>query len=124
VEDKIHLQAGFSGWLSDTSTPAGFLDTSLTCRSYQVKSYPSQNQNFAEFCDPTIDREIARAESLHVTDPQTASRLWAKVDRDITDKAPWVTFANGVVVEAISTRVGNYQHSPQWGTLLDQLWVR
>jgi hypothetical protein len=46
------------------------------------------------------------------------------VDRDITDKAPWVTFANGVFVEAISTRVGNYQHSPQWGTLLDQLWVR
>jgi len=29
-----------------------------------------------------------------------------------------------VVVDVISTRVGNYQLNPQWGTLLDQLWVK
>ena len=26
--------------------------------------------------------------------------------------------------EVVSSRVGNYQYNPQWGTLLDQLWVR
>jgi hypothetical protein len=25
--------------------------------------------------------------------------------------------------EFVSTRVGNYQYNPQWGGLLDQLWV-
>ena len=24
----------------------------------------------------------------------------------------------------VSRRVGNYQYNPQWGVLLDQLWVR
>ena len=54
----------------------------------------------------------------------TANRLWAKIDRDITNQAPWVPFANAVVLEVVSTRVGNYQYNPSWGTLLDQLWVR
>jgi hypothetical protein len=27
-------------------------------------------------------------------------------------------------VTLVSKRVGNYQHHPMWGTLLDQLWVR
>lgn len=84
----------------------------------------SQNQNLAEFCNPKIDREIARAQSLQTRDPTAASRLWTKIDRDITNQAPWVPFANGVVLEVKSPRVGNYQYNPQWGTLLDQLWVR
>jgi hypothetical protein len=76
------------------------------------------------FCDRRIDREIAHARSLQTSDPGTASRLWTTIDRDLTDRAPWVAFANGVVLEVKSTRVGNYQNNPQWGTLLDQLWVR
>jgi hypothetical protein len=94
----------------------------LTCGSYNLVN--SQNANFAEFCDPTIDREIARAKSLQTSAPEASSRMWAKVDRDITDQAPWVSFANGVVLEVKAARVGNYEFNPQWGTLLDQLWVR
>jgi peptide/nickel transport system substrate-binding protein len=59
---------------------------------------------------------------LRPTAADTALRLWAKIDRDLTDQAPWIPFANGVVLEVISTRVGNYQLNPQRGTLLDQLW--
>jgi peptide/nickel transport system substrate-binding protein len=80
--------------------------------------------NFSEFCDPAIDREIARAQALQTTDPDAASRLWAKVDRDVTEKAPIVAYANAVVLEVKSARVRNYQYNPQWGTLLNQLWVR
>ena len=46
------------------------------------------------------------------------------IDRHLTDEAPWVAYANGVALEVKSTRVGNYQYNPQWGTLLDQIWVR
>ena len=84
----------------------------------------AENENVAEFCDRAIDREIARARSLQTSDPETASRLWANIDRNITDRAPWVAFANNAAVEVISTRVRNYQFNPQWGTLLDQLRVK
>ena len=56
--------------------------------------------------------------------PNAPRRLWAKVDHDVVDQAPWVAFANGVAFLYRSDRVGNYQFNPQWGVLLDQLWVR
>jgi hypothetical protein len=31
---------------------------------------------------------------------------------------------NPASVEVVSKRVGNYQYNPQYGSLLDQLWVR
>ena len=117
-EGRLGVQAGFNGWYPDFATPAGFIDPALTCA---VR--PRQNGNAAEFCDPAIDREIARAQRCRRTTGGSA-QLWAKIDRDITDQAPWVAFANGVVLEVNSARVGNYQYNPQWGTLLDQLWVR
>lgn len=80
--------------------------------------------DLAAFCDPRIDSAIARAHSLHTTDPGVESQQWARIDRTLTDQAPWVPYANGVVLEVVSTRVGNYQNNPQWGTLLGQLWVR
>ena len=111
----------FSGWYPDYQAPAGMV-VPLTCDAY--KPVPSENANNAAFCDRAIDREIARARSLETSDPEAATRLWARVDRDLTDQAPWVAFASGVALEVKSTRVGNYQYNPQWGTLLGQLWVR
>ena len=84
----------------------------------------SDNQNSAEFCDPTIDAEIARARSLQTSDPQAASELWSKIDRDVVDQAPWVVLAQPAAFDFVSRRVGNYQYNPQWGALLDQLWVK
>ena len=50
-------------------------------------------------CDPAIDRKIMRARSLQTSDPETASRLWTEIDRDLTDQAPWVPFANSVSLD-------------------------
>jgi ABC-type transport system substrate-binding protein len=50
--------------------------------------------------------------------------MWTRIDRELTDRAPWVPFANGVIVSVRSKRVGNYQYNPQWLTLFDQLWVK
>ncbi len=77
----------------------------------------------SRFCDPAIDREMARAEALQTTDP-CRRRTSGRRSTQLTDAAPWAPFANGVVLEVVSKRVGNYQYNPQWGTLLDQLWVR
>ena len=42
----------------------------------------------------------------------------------IADRAPAVPYANDLQLTFLSRRVGNYQSNPQWGVLLDQLWVR
>jgi peptide/nickel transport system substrate-binding protein len=122
VENKLHLQAGFDGWYADFATPGGFIAPTLTCGSYNKQDL-SNNTNVSEFCDPSIDREVARAESLEPSAPQAATKLWAKIDSDLVNEAPWVPFENADVVELVSRRVGNYQFNPQWLTLLDQLWV-
>jgi ABC-type transport system substrate-binding protein len=121
-QDKIGLPLGFNGWYPDFATPSSFITPLLTCRSYDRNN--ANNNNVAEFCNSGIDREIARARSLQTSDPGAASGLWANIDRDLTDQAPWVPYANGVALDVVSNRVGNYQLNPQLGTLLDQLWVR
>jgi YVTN family beta-propeller protein len=117
-EDRLGLQTGFYAWGPSFAAPAGFIPPGLGCAA----TY--QDGNVAQFCDPAIDREMTRAQALQTVDPVTANQLWARIDRQLTDQSPWVSFANGVVLEVVSTRVGNYQYNPSWGTLLDQLWVR
>ena len=39
-------------------------------------------------------------------------------------QAPWVPIFNGGDTQFVSSRVGNYQESPEYGPLLDQMWVR
>ena len=76
------------------------------------------------FCDPRIDAMIDRATQVQLDDPAAAGALWAEIDRAIVDQAPYLWLVNPIDVEFVSERVGNYQYSPQWGALLNQLWVR
>jgi hypothetical protein len=48
----------------------------------------------------------------------------AKADRMLVDEAPIAALVNQLENDFVSARVGNYQHHPQWGILLDQLWVQ
>jgi peptide/nickel transport system substrate-binding protein len=94
----------------------------LSCESFSPAS--DSNSNRAGFCDPAVDAGIERALRLETSDPQDANRLWAQLDRAIVDQAPWLPTVNLNTVDFVSDRVGNYQFHPQWGMLLDQLWVK
>jgi peptide/nickel transport system substrate-binding protein len=107
-------QIGFGAWGQDYPAPSNFLDLLLSCGA------PAGT---TELCDARIDRMIDRALALQTVDPPRANALWAAVDRRIVDLAPWVSLLNPINVDVVSERVGNYQHNPQWGLLLDQLWV-
>jgi len=82
------------------------------------------NTNPSQFCDPAIDTQIKRALALEETDPAIAASRWSRLDREIVDQAPMVPLVNPKHVDFLSSRVGNYQYNPQWGLLLDELWVR
>ncbi|HEY7198057.1 MAG TPA: ABC transporter substrate-binding protein [Gaiellaceae bacterium] len=109
------VQFGGYGWLQDYPAPADFLDVLFRCGSQLDPS---------RFCDPEIDRLMDRAVELDRTDAPAANLLWAEIDRKVTDAAPWVPFVSPSAADFVSARVGNYARNPQWGVLLDQLWVR
>jgi YVTN family beta-propeller protein len=94
----------------------------LGCRFFVPASPTSANGS--EFCDPAIDRLTDRAMALQPRDPIAGRALWARLDRELTDRAIWLPLATPKNTDIISGRVHNYTLHPIWGTLVDQLWVR
>ena len=78
----------------------------------------------AEFCDHSIDAQMAQAAALQTLDPPAATLLWQQIEGEILAQAPIVPTSNARNVDFVAKRVGNYQYNPQWGVLLDQLWIR
>jgi YVTN family beta-propeller protein len=115
LDPRRHAQTGLFSWFADFPAPSNYITTFFTCHA------PS---NWSEFCDARIEAEIQRALTLQTTDPYLANQLWARIDRAIVDRAPVVPLVTLKEVDIVSRRVGNYQYNPQWGVLIDQLWVR
>ena len=112
---KKRKQAGFWGWLPDYPSTAAVIPPLLGC---------GQAANISRFCDRRLDAKMRRASRLQTTDPVASGKLWAEIDHALTDQAPWVSSTSLPQKVFVSERVGNFQHNPQWGVLLDQLWVR
>jgi peptide/nickel transport system substrate-binding protein len=97
-------------WFLDYPAASGFINAGIFDCSY--------------FCDRAIDRTIARARTLQATDPVAANELWGRIDRELTDQAPWLFLYNNKQADFVSSRVGNFQYNVRYGILLDQLWVK
>jgi peptide/nickel transport system substrate-binding protein len=122
-DPRMKVQIGGTvGWAPDYPSANEFFSPLLTCASCSYKS--ATGQNTAEFCNPSIDAEIARARELQLTDPQAGSALWTKIDHDIVNQAPMLFLWSEMAIDFVSRRVGDYTHNPWSGVLLDQLWVR
>jgi YVTN family beta-propeller protein len=110
-------QMALDAWGQDYPAASNFITGRFTCDAPLTPS--------AGFCDPRIDAMVERATQMQLDDPVEAGALWAEIDREIVDQAPYMWLFNLIRIEFVSKRVGNYQYSKQWGTaLLDQLWVR
>ena len=123
ADPRNRAQIGFDGLAGGYPDPASFLVNLFSCPGSLVGSPnvldPSQ------FCDPGIDRQMGRAQAEKLSDPTGARALWQRVDREITDAAPWVPLIASKNVSVLSKRVGNYQYDPAAiAMLIDQLWVR
>jgi ABC-type transport system substrate-binding protein/class 3 adenylate cyclase len=107
--DSKHIDAIANGWVQDYPAPANFF-SALTCT------------NNAYTCDQAYDRQLARITAAAGTN--SSSDVWTKLDREVTDRALLVPFINPKAVDFVSKRLGNYQHHPNYGLLVDQVWVR
>ena len=114
LNPRLRVQAGIFSWFADYPAASNYITTFFACDA------PS---NWSQFCNHRIEAEIRRALTLQTTDLYLANQLWARIDRAIVNQAPVVPLATLEQVDIVSSRVGNYQYQPQWGVMLDQLWV-
>ena len=120
-DSRQRTQVGWFSWYQDYPAPSDFIGPLLTCHSF-IPDNPL-NLNAAEFCDRRIDAHVKQALMLQPRNPNAAAALWARIDREIADQAPWVPIYNPRSLVMLSARVGNYQFDPYWSLLIDQLWV-
>ena len=121
LNPRKRIQAGYIGWSADYPSSLAFFEQQLSCKA--ATGNPQTSSNVSEFCDHRIDAEIDHASQVQVLDPPRATLLWQKVERDLLAAAPMIPAYSGRAIVFLSKRVGNFQYHPQWGTLLDQLWV-
>jgi peptide/nickel transport system substrate-binding protein len=123
LDSRLRAQTGYGGWAADYPSAVGFITPQFGCAAF-VPASPQLSADPSEFCDRSIDAQMDRATALQAQDPPAATLLWQRIEREILAQAPVVPTYNPRNVDFVSKRVGNYQYNPQWGALLDQLWVK
>ena len=124
---RPNRQAGVGGWGWTTRR------RTTSCRRPSRAGHTTPihaNGNFAAFCDKqSTPRSPAPALSRPPIRPPPRS-LWSKIDREITERGPWVTIHTAVLPEFVSRRTGNYTYcflssvTGSTSACLDRLWVR
>lgn len=106
------------GWTALIPDPDQLLRPLLGCTDRP------ETFNTSGWCDLKLDRLVARANALTITDTAAAARRWASADCRAHNAAPLIPFAGGRLVQALSPRVDGVINHPRYGLLLSQLWVR
>jgi peptide/nickel transport system substrate-binding protein len=122
IEPEAHLawqsgqtQISVLGWISDyPASPANFLGL-FTC-----DGDPARTINH---CDESFDAAYHHALELQLTDRAAAVAEWTALDHRAVDLALLAPLVNPGA-DFISERVGNYQYSPAYEALFDQMWVQ
>jgi peptide/nickel transport system substrate-binding protein len=123
LDTRTHAQVGFDGWQSDFPSESAFLTAQFACSAF-APAAPDLTADPSFFCDRAVDRLMARAAAVQTVNPAAAHALWRRVEQRLLAAAPMVPTYNRKVADFLAARVGNYQFHPQWGALVDQLWVR
>jgi YVTN family beta-propeller protein len=116
-DPKSTVDAMRVGWLQDYAAPSNFIEPLFTCTANREGGV-----NVSQFCDPHLDALISRARATK--NAGATSEAWARADRRLVDEAPSVPLYALREADFVSKRVGNYVFNPQFGVLLDQMWVR
>jgi len=119
---KNKVEFAFSDWFQDYPAASDFLNILLGCGSFHPNS--DSSPNIAAFCNKGIQAKMDQASTTGVTDPTAANHIWAQVDHEVTDQAPWVAMFNPKQLNLVSPRLKGYLWSPQWYLLLDQASVK
>jgi ABC-type transport system substrate-binding protein/class 3 adenylate cyclase len=107
------LEAAVNGWFPDYPAPSDFMIGNLAC---------SSTSGFS--CDPALDRKLRVTAQLQSRSPRAANEAWARLERQVIDRAIIVPVITQNAADFVSKRVRNYQRHPIFGMLISQVWVR
>ncbi|PLP59410.1 peptide ABC transporter substrate-binding protein [Mesorhizobium loti] len=116
------VQMSVSQWYKDYPAASDFLNILFGCASFREGSDASIN--ISGFCDKDIDAKMQKALDLGVTDQVAADKMWAEIDKQITDKAPAVGLFTPKRLDFVSKRVGNFKFNRQFNWMITQSWVQ
>jgi YVTN family beta-propeller protein len=106
------FEATVGVWGQDYPAPSGMLTGVFAC------------SNAPYSCDPAIDRELRQTLDLQNRNLQAANAAWAKLERELVERAIVVPVINPNSTEFVSKRLGNYERNINAGMLISQVWVR
>ncbi|WP_421692802.1 ABC transporter substrate-binding protein [Aestuariivirga sp.] len=116
------VQMSVSQWYQDYPAASDFLYILFGCESFKEGS--DSSINISGFCDETINNKMKEAMALGVTDPDGANKMWAEIDKMVTDKAPMAALFTPKHIDFVSKRVGNFQFNSQFYWMVSQSWVQ
>ncbi len=117
-----HVQIGLANWFQDYPAESDFLQVLFSCAGFHPGSDASINMS--GFCDPAVDSRMQQAMAAELDDPAQAARLWAAVDREVTDRAPSTTLFQIHWLDLVSPRFGDFTFSPLFHMILSKAWVQ
>ncbi len=116
------VQMSVTQWYQDYPAASDFLNILFGCASFTEGS--DSSINIAGFCDKDIQAKMDAALTLGVTDQESANRMWAEVDKAVTDQSPAAALFTPKHLDFISKRVGNFQFNSQFYWMVTQSWVQ
>ena len=114
-------EAGGTTWFADYVAPSDFFVPIVTCNAAKLGLAAD---NLGRFCTPRLDTQINKALAEQPQQPGLATEAWTAIDRTVANDAVLVPIFNLLEPDSVARRVGNFEYNPQWGVLVDQLWVR
>ena len=116
------VQTSLTDWTADYPTASDYLQVLFACASFIPGS--DNSVNMPGYCNHSIDAAMDSAQATAITDPAAANAQWAKIDRAITDSAAAVSLLQVSELDVLSTRLGNYTHTPLMHMLFACVWVQ
>ncbi len=116
------VQISISQWYQDYPAASDFLNILFGCASFTEGS--DSSINISGFCDKDIDAKMQAALALGVTDAEGANKMWAEVDKAVTDLAPAAAMFTPKHLDFVAKRVGNFQFNSQFYWMVTQSWVK
>lgn len=116
------VQMSVTQWYQDYPAASDFLNVLFGCESFREGS--DSSINISGFCDQAIEKRMGEAMALAVTDVAGANKLWAGIDKSVTDAAPAAIMFTPKHLDFVSNRLGNFQFNSQFYWMIAQSWVQ
>jgi peptide/nickel transport system substrate-binding protein len=116
------VQMSVAQWYQDYPAASNFLNVLFGCGSFREGS--DSSVNISGFCDPAIEQRMTEVMALAVTDEAAANKLWAGIDKSVTDAAPAAIMFTPKHLDFVSSRLGNFQFNSQFYWMAPQSWLQ